>query len=326
MPEYNRESGSRRIFHHIELLQADGWAVSFMATDSIAGGRYVRLLQQRGVATYAGPDSVLAGDEYLEDVDELIANDRFDLAVLAFWHVGERLLPRLRSLSPGTRVIVDSVDLGFLRAARRALHRFAGHDRELLSGDFADQMTREMNTYAAADAVLTVSQREADLINELTVDAALAHAVPDLEELPRSRFEFHERRGMLFIGNFRHPPNLEALEYLCRSILPRLDPALLSAHPLSVVGNELDDAVRGVVGHLENVRLVGWVPSIYPYLERARVSVIPPTSGPHKRKLIQALMWPGRRAFQHQSASRVWDSLTASTFWSATRRSSLQSR
>jgi GT2 family glycosyltransferase len=291
MPEYDRESGSQRTLHLIEFLQASGWAVSFLATDSMAGERYVRLLQQRGVATYAGPDSLEAGDEYLPDLDELIAKDRFDLAVLAFWHVAERLLPRLRWLSPSTRVIVDSVDLHFLRSARRALHRSPGRERGTLDDDFADQMTREMNTYAAADAVLTVSQKEADLINDMAADSGLASCVADMEELGRSPLEFEERRGLLFIGNFRHAPNLEALEYLCTQILPRLDPALLAAHPLCVVGNELDERVRAVAGGMENVRLVGWVPSLRPYLERARVSVIPLLHGAGtKRKLIQALM------------------------------------
>ena len=49
---------------------------------------------------------------------------------------------------------------------------------------------------------------------------------------------------MFFVGNFRHLPNGEAVEYLCRDVLPRLDPDLLAAHPLTVVGSRLDDKVR----------------------------------------------------------------------------------
>jgi glycosyltransferase involved in cell wall biosynthesis len=148
-----------------------------------------------------------------------------------------------------------------------------------------------MNTYAAADAVLTVSQKEADLLNDMAADSGLASCIPDMEEFARSPIEFEERRGLLFIGNFRHPPNLEALEYLCTEILPRLDPALLAEHPLSVVGNDLDESVRAIARGREHVRLVGWVPSLLPYLERARASVIPLLHGAGtKRKLIQALM------------------------------------
>jgi glycosyltransferase involved in cell wall biosynthesis len=291
MPEFDRESGSARIFHLVELLRDAGFAVSFLALDASAGERYLRLLQQRGVATYAGPDSPEAGDEYLEDLDELIGQGQFDLALVALWEIAEGLLPRFRSLSPRTRVIVDSVDLHFLRGARSIFHRSPGHERGTLGGEYADRMTRELNTYAAADAVLTVSQKEADLVNDMAADPALAHAVADMEELPRSARGFGERRGLLFVGNFRHPPNLEGLEYLCREILPRLDPGLRRDHPLYVVGNQLDDGVRRVAGDLEHVRLVGWVPSLLPYLERVRVSLIPLLHGAGtKRKLIQALM------------------------------------
>jgi GT2 family glycosyltransferase/glycosyltransferase involved in cell wall biosynthesis len=291
LPEFDRESGSQRIFHFIEFLRDAGWAVTFVAWESVAGERYVRLLQQRGVATYAGPESLHAGDEYLEDADGLIANGQFDLAILAFWNIGERLLPCFRSLSPATRVIVDSVDLHFLRSARSVIHRSPGHQRGVLQGDYADRMIREMNAYSAADAVLTVSEKEAELINDMTADPALAYAVPDMEELSRSPRTFRERSGLLFIGNFRHPPNLEGLEYLCTEVLPCLDPAVRRAHPLYVVGNELDDTVHAVVKGLANVRVVGWVPSLLPYLERVRVSVIPLLHGAGtKRKLIQALM------------------------------------
>ena len=48
----------------------------------------------------------------------------------------------------------------------------------------------------------------------------------------------------MFVGNFRHLPNIEAVGYLCREILPRLDAELLAAHPVTIVGNELDDRVR----------------------------------------------------------------------------------
>jgi GT2 family glycosyltransferase len=291
MPEYDREGGSQRVFHLIEFLRASGWAVSFVALNATGSDRYVRLLQQRGVATYAGPEALLAGDEYLDDLDELIATGKFDLAIPVFWDIGEQLIPRIRSLSPQTRVIVDSIDLHFLRSARSVLHRSSGHERGTLGGDYADRMIREMNAYTAADAVLTVSQKEADLINDMAADHALAYSVPLMEDLPRSPFDFGQRNGLLFIGNFRHPPNLEGLKYLCSAILPRVTPALRAAHPLWVVGNELDDRVRAAVEGVEHVRLVGWVPSLTPYLARARASVIPLLHGAGtKTKLIQALM------------------------------------
>jgi hypothetical protein len=100
-----------------------------------------------------------------------------------------------------------------------------------------------------------------------------------------------ERKGVLFVGNFRHPPNVDAAEYLCKDILPRLDPVLLTEHPVYIVGNALDERVRAYAHEMPDVRTVGWVPSVLPYLEQVRISVVPLLyGGGTKRKLLQALM------------------------------------
>jgi len=152
-------------------------------------------------------------------------------------------------------------------------------------------MVREMNVYAAADTVLTVSQKEADLINDLVGDPTLAFSVPDREDTDVSTVPFSDRKGILFIGNMRHPPNVEALGHLCRDILPRLDSKVTANHPIYIVGNALTKKMYAYGSGLPNVRMVGWVPSVLPYLQRTRISVIPLLHGAGtKRKLIQALM------------------------------------
>jgi glycosyltransferase involved in cell wall biosynthesis len=96
---------------------------------------------------------------------------------------------------------------------------------------------------------------------------------------------------MVFIGNFRHPPNVEAARYLCDEILPLLDAQVVADHPVYIVGNDPHRALHRAVGKAPAIRTVGWVPSVDPYLERVRVSLIPLLSGAGtKRKLMQALM------------------------------------
>src|SRR5215213_7313769 len=91
MPEFDRECGSRRVFHLIEFLTGAGWAVTFVARQADDGQRYARLLRQRGIATYVGFD---------HNTEALIGAGRFELAVLAFWDVAETLIPVIRRASP----------------------------------------------------------------------------------------------------------------------------------------------------------------------------------------------------------------------------------
>jgi hypothetical protein len=148
-----------------------------------------------------------------------------------------------------------------------------------------------LNTYTAADGVLAVSEKEARLIDDLAGGPRLAHVVADTEDLEPSAVPLEERKGILFVGNFNHPPNVEAAEHLVRDVLPRVDPGVLAAHPVLIVGNGLEKHAKQLRPLTSSVRMVGWVPSVLPYLQQARLSVVPVLHGAGtKRKVIQSLL------------------------------------
>src|SRR3954463_9494645 len=289
MPEFDRESGSQRGYDTIMFLREAGWAVSFVAENARGGERYARLLQQRGVAVYHG---------FGQRFERLLSRGKLDVVIFAFWHLAEAQMQVVRRLAPRARVLVDTIDLHFLRDARRLFQSarigasMAAADSDgALDAGYGSKMVRELNTYAAADGVLTVSQKEAELIGDLTAEPKLAHVVPDCEDLPLSDVAPDARCGISFIGNFRHPPNVSALEFLCQKIVPRVASGIFSQHPLYVVGNALDQKIRNIVPDQEGIRMVGWVPSVLPYLQRAKISVVPLLYGAGtKRKILQALM------------------------------------
>ena len=275
----DRQSGSRRTADQIEFLLEEGWHVTFAGSDA-GRERYVRALRQKGVRTVGGDGEV---------VEELVCASQFDLALIAFWYTAERYLPIIRRSSPRTRVVVDSIDLHFLRATRGAFLD-GGSGSHALSDGEGSMFVRELNTYSAADAVLTVSEKEATAIDDFLARPGHAITIPDCEEGDRSPLPFEERVGILFIGNFEHPPNVGALGFLCEEIVPRISRTILKRHPIKIVGNALDDSVRRLCDRCVGVDPVGWVPSVQPYLNSARVSVVPLLYGAGtKRKLIQAL-------------------------------------
>ena len=280
MPEFDRDSGSRRVLDLIDLLRESGWAVTFVSFHRHCSRRYVEVLQQRGVAVYAGA---------AEQLPTLIASGIFDLALFGLWHIAEPFLEATRRTSPRTRIIVDSVDLHFLRNARRRFMERNGNGSPSLDDTYGLELVREINTYDAADAVLTVSEKEADLVNDF-LGKKSAFAVPDCETLDPSPVALEKRRGIVLVGCFRHTPNADAVAYLCQEILPLLESRVLKSHPVQIVGDGLTDEIRRHGAGLPSVRMVGWVPSVVPYLERARLTVLPLRYGAGtKRKLLQTL-------------------------------------
>lgn len=277
MPAFDRDSGSQDIDNTIRWLLDDGWAVTFVCReeDGVAEERHAERLRQMGVATFAG----------FEWVPKLLRSYDFDLAMVAFWELADELIPLIHEYSSSTRVVVNSMDIHFLRHARQAFGETGAVDTS-----FGEQAAKELNVYHAADAVLAVSDKERALVADF-VGEERVHTLPLAERIDRSEVPLSDRRGMYFVGNFRHVPNRDAVAYLVNEVLPLMDPALLAAHPLTVIGNYLDQITLDIGDDLTGVNLVGWVPSVQPYVERSRVAVVPLLHGAGvKRKVLQSMM------------------------------------
>lgn len=277
MPAVDRDSGSQDVDNSIQFLLRAGWRVTFLAREerSTTEERHAQRLRNLGVATHNGFGSA----------ERLLRSNRFDLALIAFWEPAAELLPLLRQHAPHTRVVINTMDLHFLRNARRAFGQ-----RSPLDEGFGGEAARELNTYNLADAVLAVSDKERDLLADFLGEGR-AHTLPLAEQVDRSPHPLEARRGMYFVGNFRHLPNREAVEHLCHDVLPLLDPALLARHPVTVLGNWLDKVQLDLPPRVEGVDMVGWVPSVQPYADRARLAVVPLLHGAGvKRKVIQSMM------------------------------------
>lgn len=281
VPEPDRKGGDRRIVDLVDLLRDQGFAIT-LAARGHGRAHYIKELRRRGVRAVTG-----VGDE----IGAVVDRRRFDLALLAFWQVGEAWLPTLRARSPRTRMIIDSVDLHFVREARGVFGVTAADGTPgRLEGKHGLRFARELNAYASADRVLTVSEKEAMIVNDLIGDPQLATAVPDFADVRPSALGFEERQGVVFVGNFDHAPNVDGLEHLRDEIVPRLDPAFLERHPVQVVGDALDADLAGRCRETPGIEPVGWVPSVEPYLALGRVSVAPIRFGAGtKRKVIEAL-------------------------------------
>ena len=295
LPQPDRDSGGKRLHDLIRFLLEAGWDVDFVALHGIdKHPKYAQALRRQGVAVHDDAPVSRSDGTWVrnEGFARLVGRVSFDLAILAFWPVAQFYLPLLRKLSPHTSVVVDSIDVHFVRESRRITgDRDAAPTSRLLDRHYAADLVSELNVYTAADAVLTVSHAERRLLETFLGDAVMVRDVPDCEDASPSPLPIEERSGLLMLGSYHHPPNVEALEFFCADVLPLIDPALLAKHPVYVVGNGLDERLAGLARGHEHVRMVGWVPDVVPYFHRARASVVPLLHGAGtKRKMVQALM------------------------------------
>lgn len=105
-----------------------------------------------------------------------------------------------------------------------------------------------------------------------------------------SLYEFHPKRRepftMLFLGNFRHTPNLEALDWFVSKVLP----LVLSGEPrarLIVAGSEMPP--RNLLPAADAIELIGFVDDVRQPLARYALFICPILSGSGVRvKLLEA--------------------------------------
>lgn len=99
-------------------------------------------------------------------------------------------------------------------------------------------------------------------------DTASGHAVR----------EFTKTRGFVWIGNFRHPPNAQAVRTLCYRIWPALRESLLAAgevNPQLHIYGAFAKGSDAQVGLLPGVRWHGAAASVETVMQRHRVLVAP---------------------------------------------------
>ncbi len=272
MPMYDRASGSRRAFEILRLLAAARNKVTFIARNGANGARYARELQQLGIEVYAGdPERMLQmgyqSDAWPLDLQKLLLERNFEKAILTFWYVAEQYCPYLNVISPRTAIYVDTVDVHYVRELRQAKLEPAKHSvKEILA-----RKQRELGIYALADALIAVTQNDADALRQ-ELPAATVKIVPNIHSVGDDVPPFSAREGLLFVGNFGHPPNQDAVLHFHEQIWPRLRSKLPGLR-FTIVGNSPPAEVKALSG--DGITVAGYVPETEPYLRSHRVSIAP---------------------------------------------------
>jgi glycosyltransferase involved in cell wall biosynthesis len=78
--------------------------------------------------------------------------------------------------------------------------------------------------------------------------------------------------GLIFVGGFRHRPNVDAMLFFCREVLPTILKTVPDAR-LSIVGSNPPPEIVSL--STDRVLVTGFVPSTTPHLHASRVSVAP---------------------------------------------------
>jgi O-antigen biosynthesis protein len=277
VPMWDRDSGSLRMLGMIRSLIALGCRVTFFPDDLGFPLPYGLALQRMGVEVwYRNVD--IPGE--LEAIGAGLA-----LVITCRPHTTSRWLDLIRERAPSARIVYDTVDLHWLREARRA--GIADGSGQMTLGPRAVVLREiELALIRATDATLVVTAEERNQV-EADAPGAVVRVVPNVNEVRVDVPPAKGRAGVVFIGGFEHPPNVDAAVRLVRGVMPRVWRELGDV-PVTIIGPLAPSEVQALASPL--VEVAGWVADIDPLFDAAMAMVAPLNYGAGlKGKVTQAL-------------------------------------
>jgi glycosyltransferase involved in cell wall biosynthesis len=261
-PAPDQDSGSLRMVNLMQVLRADGCAVSFFADNRAWIERYTDELQQLGVEVLWHP--------FLADVPGWFAEHgkRFDLIVLSRHYIAVQYMELVRQHAPQAQLVFDTVDLHYLREQREA--ELA--DRDDLRRQAAQTRDKELDLIRRSDITLVVSPVEQALLASEAPQARV-DILSNVHEVHGCRRSYRERNDLVFMGGYQHTPNVDAVLWFADEILPliRAEAPEITFH---VVGSKAPDSVRAL-GERPGISFHGFVPDIAPFMDNCRLAVAP---------------------------------------------------
>jgi len=271
LPMYDRAAGEKRWFHTLKIL-AKHYDVVLLARNGTGQLKYINEVEKMGVTVFHTDQSRLQnmgcdlkGPIWI-DFPLLLKSNDFKAVIVGFYHVAHQYWRDIRQHSPHSVFIIDSFDVCYVRQKRKAL--LTGDPAKLWEAEETKRL--ELAMYRRADMVLTVTGRDRATLLEEAPDLNVGIST-DIHPVTEDEGEA-ERRDIVFVGNFNHDPNEDAVVYFMDEIWPLVKQRVPDLK-FYIVGNAPTDRVDAYAS--DDVVVTGFVPEVIPYLLRAKAFVVP---------------------------------------------------
>jgi GT2 family glycosyltransferase len=265
LPAKARDAGSIRTLQIIRHLRALGFHVVLSALDNSTTEVDLYELQSSGIEVHKDHSVFL---ETLES-----RKDR----IVAIWTIREEVYdffgPRIKPFASNAKFITDLMDLKYNK------------DFDRNSGILRNQIRIANN----AEQIVLVSDTEAKQLNN-EVKRNNVKVVWAEYEPQRSEIQWDNSNGLLFVGGFRHLPNLIGIEWFANEVIPLLEKLGFQA-PIRVVGSGLDqEKIVELEG--KGLQILGPQENLHSAYLQSRIAIIPLLTGAgRKGKLGEALSY-----------------------------------
>lgn len=256
LPTYDEDSGSLRIFTIMKLLMQLGYRITFFPDNLDSCFKYRHALESLGIEVFHGAYTI--GDA--------LSYRHFDFAMICRVDIGHRYIPFIRLMSPKTKIFYDTVDIHYIREFRQA----EIENNPQLAENAKSTKRKELSNCLLADLTLTVTEDDGKHLQQELPNLPFA-VLPNVHEsFPISDMTFEQRDGLVFIGNYNHQPNEDAVFYFVEHVLPKIH-AHLPEVKLYLIGSNMKERMKKLAN--EHIQVIGWVDKVEPEFAKRRIFV-----------------------------------------------------
>ena len=283
-PEPNSSAAGTRMLQLIEAFQSQNYNITFATT--CKKSEHAFDLKSIGLSVVEIELNHSSFDEFVKTLNPaIVLFDRFMTEEQFGWRVSEQC--------PSALKILDTEDLHFLRKGRQKA--FNSNQQTKENFFTTDTAKREIASIYRSDLSLVISKSELEILtNTYKIDPAILWYLPFMiaSENCKPRPDcktYSERRDFVSLGNFLHPPNLDAVRYLKKDIWPLIRNELPETK-IHVYGAYNTPNIQELHNEKEGFLIHGFVADANEALNSSKVLLAPLRFGAGlKGKLIQAM-------------------------------------
>ena len=242
----------------------------------------------RNQESLKGPIQYPLGGKIREKLAQFIEREKFDVVIIEFTWLAH-FAKFVKREFPKVKIILDSHNV------ESDYERQESHKLNFISRIFMDKFAgylerEEFEAIKLADTAICVSQSDKDKYVEFfgkKIESKMKVAPNGVDVMSYDRVQPFKKEGfdLIFVGWMRYPPNIRAVNFVVREVLPKLNNKISFA----IVGGEPSEEVLGLSKNNHKVFVSGTVEDVKPYLKSAKIFIAPIFEGSGTRlKILEA--------------------------------------
>jgi hypothetical protein len=280
IPIFDQNAGNRCTFMYLEIFQQIGFFVTFISDGFENYNKYIDILEQKGI-------EVIYKSSYIQNLDEWLKNNvkNFNFVFLQRPNIALKYIDFIKKYFYG-KILYFAHDLSFNRLFRE--YKITGKEEILKESNFWKK--NEMEIINKSDVCYVVGNYEEELLKKKFKYKPIRNIpiyiydkiVTDVEK------DFSKRKDLIFVGNFNHRPNIDAILWFSKEIYPNI----IKKYPnitLHIVGSPIFQEIKEIES--TNIKIYGFLDDkdLHLLYKKSRIAIAPLRFGAGvKGKIIEA--------------------------------------